>query len=1218
MKRLQRTGVIGGSPHLRPESRADGRRRLRAGLTLGLVGVLLTGWAILPTGSVVAPGVSAPVGSGPVAYGHFPPGSAGNSSINATPASGYVGSLTNVSGGGFAAVASINLTFGKVAISVCAPGGLTTNATGNFSCVFAVPVLPAGSYLINASDGVNASNVTFVILPPALSVVPASGAVQSSAVATGPGFAPAAPITLTFGTTGIGTCSAGSLTANATGVLNCTFQIPLVGAGTYTVTASDATNNASASFVVGPPTLGLSPGSGVVGTSLTASGTGYAALTTLTLSFAGAPVVACTAGSLGSDSHGDFSCTFTVPAAVAGNNLVAASDGTNSASAEFSVVADIAVAPASGQVGASATATGAGFDASASYSVTWNASTTLCAGTTNATGGFSCAFTVPSAPAGAHQVTGTEASNAPVATFTVVPHASLNPSAGNVGRSVTVAGTGFDASSSFSVLWNVSTTVCAATTDSLGRLSCTFTVPAAPQGAHTITVQEGSFSPTVTYTVSAALSVSPAGGVPSTTISLSGNGFLAVTQYTACLQANISACPTGASFTTDTNGDLPASANLTAPSVAAGQYYVDVSQAGNFVASAPFTVTSATLALSPTSGPAGTSIGLSGALYLASTQYAFCFEPAVAACPSGVSTTFTTDASGNVPAGVAIAVPATSGGTYYIDVSRSGILVAVAQFSVTPVLGLTPTSGGVGTLASASAGGLGADAAYSLLWNATFALCQGTTDASGEFACVFFVPAAPAGNHTVTVAQGSFAPTSLFEVTPSLSLNVTQGIVGGSVTVAALGFRASSSVAISWAGVGVCNGSSGVDGSASCAFEIPATPAGSTTVSGSDGTDFATAVFTVVPSAVVAPATGVVNLPVTIRGTGFDASVGVLASWDSSSLPCTGPATSSPNGDYNCTFTVPSTVAGAHQVGLSGGTSAATAVFSVVPSAALNASVATVGRLVSVSGTGFDGATAVLVEWNTSTSLCNGTTTTVLGTFSCTFRTPAAPNGTHAISVYEGIWFRAVDLAIEPHLALSAGAAPALANVTATGTGLASNATYSLTLSPGVVLCAGATGANGNFSCVFTVPKTAQIGDYEVTVTADGSTATFLFTVNATTPVPPPPSSSTPAAFPWWVVAAIGIGIIVLLGGLIVLNRRRPRPRRPMTPESPAGSATPTAPTPSSPTAPAASTTSPAEDIDALMLQLERVAEEVLQRSKPPPLDESATDAPDTGASESK
>ena len=1141
------------------------------------------------------------------------------------PTTGVVASNVSASGAGYAPLTAVALTLDSITIPACTSGSFVSNSTGALSCTFAVPTVAAGSVPVNATDGINRATTTFVVKPPTLTLTPPTGFVGSSVVATGAGYAPRVALTVTFGTLSVSSCAPGSLTSNRWGGLNCTFSVPTVPAGSYSVNATDGTNRGTANYVVGPPTLLLSPSSGFVGDSLAATGAGYEPSTLLTITFGSVAIGSCTVGSMHSTPQGDLSCTFTVPHATAGSHLVQVTDGTNTASASYIVLPNLVLSPVNGTVGSSVTATGTGFGGTSSYALDWNVTTPLCAGTTDPTGGFTCSFLVPVAAGGGHLLTAQVASNQATAGFTVLPAISLNPTAGHVGRTVNLAVTGIDASAIYTVLWDGVTTVCSGSTDANGQAACSFAVPAAPQGSHTVQVREGSYTPTTSFSISPNLVLQPAGGAIATPVDLDGTGFAASSSYTACFQANVSVCPSGSTITTVANGSTAVGTILTVPALSPGAYYVDVSQSGSFVASAPFAVTSATLEVTPVSGPVGTSINLTGGLFDPSTQYIYCLQPTVAACTG--TTVFTTDSSGNIPFGVVLTVSAVPGGTYYVDVSRGGLVVALASFTLTPFATIAPTSGAVGAFVEVTANGLDAGAVYRVAWNASVDPCSGTTDSTGALSCIFAVPASPGGNHTLVVAEGGYAPTVVFDVLSSLLLGSGSGPVGASIAASGTGFNADTSIFVGWnATVVLCTVLSNVNGAFGCSFPVPPAPEGVATVFATDGTHRSTVPFDVTPSAKLSRSSGTVGSTILLNGSGLPAVTTFSVLFGASTSVCSGTTTAL--GSLSCSVVVPATAAGAHNLTLTVGSTVLTLTYSVVPASSLSQSIGFVGTSVTLAGTGFDALAAFSVAWNSTVDLCVSSTN-ANGSFSCVFQVPLASGGNHTINVSEKTWLQSLSFVIAPHTSLSPSVGAPGTLVTAVGTGLAPNHPAFVSWNSTVLECKGNTTSNGEFSCAFYVPTTA-VGTYGVTISDGVHTPVGLFTVNATVPVTP---SSSGAAFPWWVVAISALAVIAILGAVLLYSRRRPA-RRPGPsaaavpvvsstglggPEGPQAATSPEylegppsiARAEAVPAAAAAEPqpTGPVPDIDRLIEQLDRIAAEILKRPSPPEPKEGSAEA---------
>jgi hypothetical protein len=216
---------------------------------------------------------------------------------------------------------------------------------------------------------------------------------------------------------------------------------------------------------------------------------------------------------------------------------------------------------------------------------------------------------------------------------------------------------------------------------------------------------------------------------------------------------------------------------LTAPSgTTAGTYYVLVySGSTSIVASAAFTVTGPTLALTPTSGPNGASITLSGANYIISAAYNDCLSASstsIASCVAGSTSGFIASGTGTIPSGTTVTVPAgTALGAYFVLVYSGTTVVSSSPFSVTPTLILTPNTGTVGTTVGLSGSGYTPSTLYSYCFSS-----------SANSAC-------PSGTATTfTSTAGGGIPASVTIVVPHSShtyVDVSQGNAGTNFVVSA-------------------------------------------------------------------------------------------------------------------------------------------------------------------------------------------------------------------------------------------------------------------------------------------------------------------------------------------------------------------------------------------------------------------------------------------------
>jgi YVTN family beta-propeller protein len=262
---------------------------------------------------------------------------------------------------------------------------------------------------------------------------------------------------------------------------------------------------------------------------------------------------------------------------------------------------------------------------------------------------------------------------------------------------------------------------------------------------------------------------------------------------------------------------------------------VSVIDAVAVYATATFNVT-ASLALSPSTGPIGSVVSASGTLFLANSTITFtvagvsvasaCSSDAAGDFPgsSGTACTFTVPAGPNGPETVA---------------ATDGVNTANSTFVVKPGLTLSSSSGPVGSVVSTTGTNFAPSATISFTFAGATVISACSTDSTGDFpgtsgtACSFTVPAVPKGSATVSATDGSNATTALFAVTPSLSIYPTNGSSGATVGASGTGFDATSTVYFSVAGAGVSSscatdstgsfpGSSGT----ACSFALPPSPGG--------------------------------------------------------------------------------------------------------------------------------------------------------------------------------------------------------------------------------------------------------------------------------------------------------------------------------------------------------------------------------------------------------
>ncbi|MGP8071719.1 MAG: hypothetical protein ACLPZM_01120 [Thermoplasmata archaeon] len=1068
--------------------------------------------------------------------------------VSVSPTHGMVGSLVVATGSGFNASTALNLTMGGETLT-CFSGSQNTTTTGALNCTFRVPVLHAGAshpYLVNVTDFINTGNHSFVVDPPTLQVTPISGNVGVTTVnVTGAGYNPGATVDLSFGRAQITVCnSPGNLTAGPAGILEgCNFLVPLVSEGVEEVNASDGWNVGFANFTVGNSTISLTPTSGNVSNNVLITGTGFAPNTDLTITLGGAPIPPCSPGQILTNPSGALDCTFSVPAATAGNHAVVASDGTNPANMNFTIHSRLSLAPTSGVVGTVVTATGTGFDGVSAYSVMWNVSTTLCSGLTDPTGGFSCnTVPLPGGREGAHLISVVEGTNPATASFVITPGLVLNPSTGIAGASVQLIGTGLMGNTTYDYCFLASvtpTTHCSAagqhfSSDRHGNVpsGTNLTVPSDAPGTYFVLISSGS-SPVVnaTFTLTlASVAVTPSSGTVGTTVTLTGSGFGAQVTYAYCFEPSSDVVCSGsglATFESTVGGIVPSGVTLTIPEDPVASYYVDVSIGSSFVAGAEFNLLP-NVVLALESGMVGSTVGASGTGFDASASYTLVWDVTTQLCAGETDLTGDFSCSFDVPFGV-------SGLHSIVAIEQSNQFDS--GFTVLPSAVLTPTSGPVGDMITISGDGFSSSGTVTATWASSPMLCSSSPNSTGSFSCSFAVPAGPAGAHNVTATQSSNVATASFHVTPSFSLSPTSGAVGTSVTVSGYGFDAMTPYTVVWqSSTTECSASTTAAGSVSCSFTVPAAPQGAYSLTVREGTYTPTATFTIGASLLITPSTGVVGTFANATGSGFDADLPYTVSWNTGTALCAG--ITSPAGGFSCQFVIPNGPGGAHTVTVVEGSNTATVVMTATPYLVLSLASGTVGSIVTASGDGFGSQSPYSLTWNTSTTLCTGTTTTS-GGFACTFTIPVAPGGATTLTATGNGYAPTATITVTPSLSLNPVAGPVGSTVTASGNGFGAGVTYVVSWNSTTTLCAGTTNSNGGFSCSFTVPA-SNSGAYTISVGGVAGSSSGGFTITPSV-LPPPP----PTPFPWWEVgvAAFIVVALLIIGLITVLRRGAPATR---------------------------------------------------------------------------
>jgi hypothetical protein len=591
-----------------------------------------------------------------------------------------------------------------------------------------------------------ALSLSLVMATPALAqagtLTPNSGPVGTIFTISGTGFTPNISGDVWFDTNGNGVKDAGEpqlvVNTNAAGVIVGTPQlgVPAGAAGVENVEfdiPAGGTTELTVTFGVTTPALTLTPNNGRPGTvvTVTETGTGFAPNTAGVVWFdtdsdgvldAGEPAVAVTTTVTGTLPAG---VTLIVPLVPDANYPVQGdipAGGAIEAFTNFNVDPAITLTPANGPPGTVIAVTGAGFAATQLGWVFFDTNNDTVRDptepqvglSTTATGAIPAGITLTAPSVGAGAVrpvqadlpagAGIEAS----ANFTeATPAITLTPNTGIPGTLVTVAGTGFALNTAGFVWFDIANLgvrdagepQVAVTTTATGTIPAGITLNIPAITAALLPVQAdiptggAIIEATANFTVTVGITLTPNTGAIGTPFTVAGGGFAAAAVGSVWFDTDsdgvFDAGEPSVAVTTDANGSIPAGVSLTVPSVAAGARPVqaDLPAGGGIEAFANFTVSGTVIAVTPTSGPAGTVITITGTNFLPSAAGFVWFDIAnLGVRDAGEpQVAVTTTAAGAIPAGTTLTIPTVAAGVYPVqaDIPTGGAIEAFANFTVT-------------------------------------------------------------------------------------------------------------------------------------------------------------------------------------------------------------------------------------------------------------------------------------------------------------------------------------------------------------------------------------------------------------------------------------------------------------------------------------------------------------------------------------------------------
>lgn len=241
---------------------------------------------------------------------------------------GPVGSSIDITGADFASGDKITIEYDGCDLAVMG-GAEKTNRKGEFRCSILIPESPAGKHTIAAADqSGNEADLPFTVTPK-IAIAARKGTCADIIAVAGTGFDSRSDIAITFD--GV---AAGVTGADKYGSFEISFPVPMRSAGTYEVQARDGDKNrATVTFLIAC-SIELSQAAGNVGSEVAVTGSGFKPDTSITVTYTLERVTVATTAS---NANGEFSTICVIPPGRHGPRPITATDGTNTATATFTL-----------------------------------------------------------------------------------------------------------------------------------------------------------------------------------------------------------------------------------------------------------------------------------------------------------------------------------------------------------------------------------------------------------------------------------------------------------------------------------------------------------------------------------------------------------------------------------------------------------------------------------------------------------------------------------------------------------------------------------------------------------------------------------------------------------------------------------------------------------------------------------------------------------------
>ncbi len=360
--------------------------------------------------------------------------------------------------------------------------------------------------------------------------------------------------------------------------------------------------------------------------------------------------------------------------------------------------------------------------------------------------------------------------------------------------------------------------------------------------------------------------------------------------------------------------------------------------------------------------------------------------------------------------------PEATRGKHAVTLKVAGTFYAT-EFTVIPAIGLSSTSGTVGSNLTIAGKGFNANESnIQVLFDNSAVQSSIVAGSKGSWQITIKVPASSRGDHIIDASgttPASEVEDKKFTITPEIMINPTSGWVNTMVDIYGSGFASGeTNIKVTYDG-GTVKTDIGADakGSWQSSFSIPSSSQGSHDIRAygaiTNEGDLQAATFSVSPGIKLEPVSGYLGGAIYvgdglyISGVGFGANeTGIKVTFDGSLA--LSDITADAHGSWTGRLDVPSSSRGEHVIDASGEFTRASDIVDTIvivsPKVELNPDSGAIGSDITIHGTGFAADEVVTISFD-GTKIASNTSTDAKGVFTTSFKVPESKSGDHTVTI---------------------------------------------------------------------------------------------------------------------------------------------------------------------------------------------------------------------------